>query len=175
MLPLADLNIAQYYNEPFWLRFLAHGAFFGGSLYMAARLQADGLVRRASWRYWQIAALCLCLWNLTSVATVILRESVDVGTLTDAKGEPMKGDVETVRIQGEREGEVLSYRFYSLTSKHDPMYEGARFTPIGTKGEIYYYLQFDVVLLLLAGVFGLLGLAEERRSGMPAAAESPHA
>jgi len=162
VLLLAETNLAVYYNEPFWLRFLVHSAFFGGSLYMAARLQADGLVRRASWRYWQVACLCLCLWNLAGVATLILRESVDVGTLTDEHGEPLKGEMQSVELRGEGEGEKTTWFFYSLTGKHDPMYEGARFSPISSKGEIYYYLQFDIVLLVLAGVFALLGLHDER-------------
>ncbi len=157
---IADVNLAVYYNEPFWLRFTAHAAFFGGALFMAARLQADGLVRRPSWRYWQAACLFLVLWNLTQVTTAILRESVDVGTVTEASGEAVRGSLRTERYVEDGHEKTLTYS--SLTEKQDPLLDGARFVPLGPRGTLYYYLQFDTVLLVVAGVFGILGLAAER-------------
>jgi hypothetical protein len=165
---LSDTNLAVYYNEPFWLRFLAHAAFFAGALYLAARLEADRLVKRASWRYWQLACLCLCLWNITSVNSVVLRESTDVGVVALASGEPIRGEMREEPMRGSGGSQQASF-YYSLTEKADPLAEGARFVPIGTKGEIYYYLQFDTVLLVLAGVFGLLGLHDARRGAAAAA------
>jgi hypothetical protein len=167
---LADTNLAVYYNEPFWLRFLAHAAFFAGALYLAARLEADRLVKRASWRYWQLACLCLCLWNITSVNSVVLRESTDVGVVTLASGEPLRGEMREEEMRGAENRQTSFY--YSLTEKADPLVEGARFAPIGAKGEIYYYLQFDTILLVLAGVFALLGLTDARRN-LPAGPAPP--
>lgn len=131
----AAVNLVDYFLEPFWLRFIVHSVFFFGTLYLAARLQADNLVARPAWRYLQIAALCLCAWNITSLAASLLVESAEVG--------------EFIRSTDEQKPK---------TQEEKLAYEGDRFRPLGAWGEVYYYLGFDVILLVMAGVFVILGL-----------------
>lgn len=162
MPPLADAS-SVFYTGPFWFQVVGYGTFFLGALYAAARLQADGLVRKPTWRYWQAACLCLCLWTLSRLATIALPESSDVGAITDAGGNPILG---TPRFQLQRkpDGDMEWVPYYPATEKGDPLAEGARFSPLGPRGEAYYYLQFDVILLVAAGVFALLGL-QDAKSG----------
>lgn len=163
MTPLADQS-SIFYTGPFWFQVVGYGTFFLGALYAAARLQADGLVKRASWRYWQVACLCLCLWTLSRLATLALPESSDVGSIIGADGKPILGNP---RIQEQRQpdGRVEWVRYYPATEKGDPLAEGARFVPIGGRGEVYYYLQFDIIFLLAAGVFALLALHDTKPDG----------
>lgn len=161
---LADAgNLADFYNEPFWVRLAAHGAFMIGALYLAARMQADGLTRRPSWRYWQVACVCFILWNATSLATVLLRASSETGAVVDETGQPLSGGSYTVKEYDAAKGVFVEKVYTSRVSGRDISYEGARFVPLTGKGYAYYYLQFDILLLLLAMVFGLLGLNDARR------------
>jgi len=159
--PLADQS-SIFYTGPFWFQVVGYGTFFLGALFAAARLQSDGLVKRASWRYWQVACLCLCLWTLSRLATIALPESSDVGSILDAEGNPIPG---SPRFEQQRQpdGRIEWVRYNWRTEKGDPLAEGARFVPIGGRGEVYYYLQFDVILLLAAGVFALLALHDSKQ------------
>jgi hypothetical protein len=159
--PLADQS-SIFYTGPFWFQVVGYGTFFLGALYAASRLQADGLVKRPSWRYWQVACLCLCLWTLSRLATIALPESSDVGAIIGADGKPILGNP---RYEEQRlpDGRVERVSYSSTTEKGDPLAEGARFVPIGGRGEVYYYLQFDVILLLAAGVFALLALHDSKQ------------
>ncbi|MCC6737432.1 MAG: hypothetical protein IT452_00175 [Planctomycetia bacterium] len=163
MIPLADQS-SLFYTGPFWFQVAGYAVFFLGALFAAARLQADGLVRRPSWRYWQVACLCLCLWTLSRLATIALPESSDVGAITDAGGNPILGNPR-FQLQRQPDGQMAWVPYYPATEKGDPLAEGARFTPIGARGEVYYYLQFDVILLVAAGVFALLALHDSRAPG----------
>lgn len=174
-LPFAEAaNLATVYDEPFWIRLATHGAFLIGALYIAARLQADGLARRASWKYWQVACLALMAWNLTSITSAYLRTSVETGVIYDEAGSALPGEQFTVVTEtvDPRTGKPLEYTYTSRGSRRDIQLEGARFAPLSDQGRAYYYLQFDVVLLLLAAVFGILGLAEERRAPVESEAEN---
>ena len=160
-----------FYTGPFWFQVVGYGMFFLGALYAAARLQADGLVKRASWRYWQVACLCLSLWTLSRLATIALPESSDVGSIIEADGKPIRGNP-SIQEQHLPDGTVAPVRYYPLTEKGDPLAEGARFIPIGGRGEVYYYLQFDVILLLAAGVFALLALHDSKHPDGEEAADA---
>ncbi|MCE9583110.1 MAG: hypothetical protein K8T20_11520 [Planctomycetes bacterium] len=160
MTPLADQS-SVFYTGPFWFQVVGYGTFFLGALFAAARLQADGLVRHAPWRYWQAACFCLCLWTLSRLTTIALPESSDVGSITDTAGNPILGSPR-FQLQRKANGDSEWVPYYPATEKGDPLAEGARFAPLGGRGEIYYYLQFDVILLVAAGVFALLALNEAR-------------
>jgi hypothetical protein len=179
--PLADQS-SLFYTGPFWFQVVGYGTFFLGALFAAARLQADGLVRRPSWRYWQAACLSLCLWTLSRLTIIALPESSDVGAITDARGNSILGSprFQPELVLDKNESTVLQQTgmsredadrrsihtvwvpYFPSTERGDPLAEGARFVPIGGRGEIYYYLQFDVILLVAAGVFALLGLHDAR-------------
>lgn len=176
MTPLADESI--FYTGPFWFQVVGYGMFFLGALYAAARLQFDGLARRPSWRYWQVACLALCLWTLSRLATIVMPESSDVGAITDAAGAPLPGSPHMVTQRDPETNRVVVRTYNSLTEKGDPLAEGVRFTPLGSRGELYYYLQFDVIFLVAAGVFALLALYDPRSAAAEDAAaegEARHA